>query len=88
MLKLQAKQNANGVKITFGEAVTKEHIEAMVAGCASGECSCSCDPQLRSRITGIRVGGEKGAVELELEGEGLEAEALKEAVQSCCETQL
>lgn len=88
MLKLQAKQNENGVKITFGGAVTKESIEAMVAECASGECSCSCDPQLQSRVTGMKVGGESGAVELELEGDGLEAEALKEAVLSCCETQL
>jgi hypothetical protein len=88
MLKIQAKQKENGVKITFGEAVTKESIEAMVTECASGECSCNCDPQLQSRITGIRVSGETGAVELELEGEGLEAEALKDAVQSCCETKL
>lgn len=83
MIKLDVKQVEAGVKVTFSGDATKESINTMLQECASGECSCECDPELFSKIEKMEVAGEDGNVELTLSGKKLDEQKIREAAAEC-----
>ncbi len=58
----------SGVKINFFGAVEKQNIVSMVQNCANGQCDCMSD-DTKAKITGMKVDGEDGNVELNIEGD-------------------
>jgi len=68
-----------GVKISFKGAVEKNQILTMVQNCSTGQCECMSD-ETKKKISDMRVEGEDGDVELNLEGDVSEEE-IKEALK-------
>lgn len=67
MQKNVSKTN-KGVKINFLGAVEKQNIVTMVQNCSTGACECMSD-ETKAKIIDMKVEGEDGNVELNLEGD-------------------
>ena len=57
-----------GVKINFLGEVQKQNIVTMVQNCSTGQCECMSD-ETKTKIKDMKVSGEDGNVELQLEGD-------------------
>ncbi len=68
MIKKEVNATDKGVKVTFTGEVKKANIVKMVENCATGQCECMSD-ETKKKIADMKVQGEDGAVELELEGD-------------------
>jgi len=77
MQKNVSKTN-NGVKINFLGEVEKNNIVQMVQNCATGQCECMSD-ETKAKVKEMKVEGNDGNVELNLEGE-VSVEEIQEAL--------
>jgi len=78
-MKKDVTNTNKGVKINFKGAVEKNQILTMVQNCSTGQCECMSD-ETKKRISDMRVEGEDGDVELNLEGD-ISEEEIKEALK-------
>jgi len=77
MQKNVSKTNS-GVKINFLGEVEKNNIVQMVQNCATGQCECMSD-ETKAKVKEMKVEGNDGNVELNLEGE-VSVEEIQEAL--------
>ena len=83
MLKNKVSKTDAGINIKFFGNVEKEKIQNMVEDCASGECSCNCDPLLMEKVEDMCVNEDNGEVSISLKGKSIKIEEIENAIKEC-----
>ena len=88
MVKTTVEKVNDGVSVNFVGDIQKSQIDGMVEECSSGNCSCSCDTDMLSKVEGMSVSGSNGNVTINLKGKYLEKSEIEKSVNSCFTEQL
>jgi len=70
-----------GVNAVLTGFDTKE-LSEKIAECQSGECACSCSPEIMSKIENIEVSGENSQTTISITGD-VKAEELEPMMKEC-----
>ncbi len=71
----------SGVKAVLS-GFKSEDLSAKIAECQSGECSCSCSPEIMEKIEKIEVKNEKEGTSITITGD-VKAEELEPMMKEC-----
>ena len=71
----------NGVKASISGFNT-EDIAAKIEACKSGECACSCDPQIMEKIENIELSSADNTSQIVITGK-IDAQTLEPMMKEC-----
>lgn len=77
------EQKAGEVQIVFEPQIPHSSIQDMINECATGKCSCGCDPQMLSKVDEfIAEKGQDGTI-VHLKGEQVSAQEVEKNFTHC-----
>lgn len=77
-----ATQVTDGVDVRLQGDVERDKVDAMIAKCGTGTCSC-CGPEFIEKLDGMEVEGRDGDVTIHVKGKGVTSDVISEKLSIC-----